>query len=62
MELCRILPKIWNYMKFCKKYKIMFSFAKFMELCQVFAKNMEICEVLPKIWNYMKFCQKYGII
>ncbi len=49
-------------MKFCKKYKIMFSFAKFMELCQVFAKNMEICEVLPKIWNYMKFCQKYGII
>jgi hypothetical protein len=44
MELCRVLPKIWNYMKFCKKYKIMFSFAKFMELCQV----------LPKIWKYVK--------
>ncbi len=34
MEICEVLPKIWNYMKFCKKiwkyvkfcqeYKIMF--------------------------------------
>jgi hypothetical protein len=39
MEVCEVLPKIWNYMKFCQKYKVMPSFAK----------NMELCEVLPKI-------------
>ncbi len=38
MELCEVLPKIWNYMKFCEKYKVMcqflpnlWSYAKFMK-------------------------------
>jgi hypothetical protein len=72
VELCQILPKIWNYVKFCQKYGIMPSFAKHMELCFSFAKNMKLYEILPKLysyasvlpnsWNYVKFCQKYEII
>jgi hypothetical protein len=44
-----VLPKIWNYVKFCKKYKIISSFAKKIGLCLSFAKFMELCQVLPKI-------------
>jgi len=62
MELYENLPKIWNYVKFCRKYGIMGSFAKNIKLCLSFAKFMELYENLPKIWNYVKFCQKYEII
>jgi hypothetical protein len=62
MELCQVLPKIWNYVKFCQKYRIISSFAKSIRLGLSFAKFMELRQVLPKIWNYVKFCQKYGII
>ncbi len=52
-----VLPKIWNYLKFCQKYRIILSFVKNIELYQVlniglclnFAKFMELCQVLPKI-------------
>ncbi len=40
MELYENLPKIWNYVKFCRKYGIMGSFAKNIELCLSFAKFM----------------------
>jgi hypothetical protein len=49
MELYEVLPKIWNYVKFCQKYGIMQCFAENMELCEVFTKNIELYEVLPKI-------------
>jgi hypothetical protein len=49
MELCQVLPKIWNcamflpklwkYVKFCKKYGVMSNFAKKIELCLSFAKK-----------------------
>ncbi len=48
MELCQVLPKIWNYFKFCQKYEIILNFAK----------NMELFEILPNLLNYVKFCQK----
>jgi hypothetical protein len=73
MELYEVLPKIWNSMKFCQKYKVMIyfcqiygvmaSFAKNIKLCLSFAKFMKLYEVLRiiwKIWSYAKFCQKYG--
>jgi len=56
MELCQVLPNLWNYVKFSEKYGIMWSFAKNIKLCFSFAKFMELCEVLPKIWKYVKFC------
>jgi hypothetical protein len=62
MESCEVLPKIWNYVKFCQKYRIISSFVKNIELFFNFVKNMKLCEVLPKIWNYVKFCQKYIIV
>jgi hypothetical protein len=43
------LPKIWNYMKFCQKYKVMIYFCQIYEVMWSFAKNMELYEVLAKI-------------
>jgi hypothetical protein len=43
MELCQVLPKLWKYVKFSQKYRIMASFAKNMEFYQIFAKIIEIC-------------------
>jgi hypothetical protein len=39
MGLSQVLPKVWSCTKFCQKYGVVPSFAKNMELCQVFAKN-----------------------
>jgi hypothetical protein len=49
MEICEDLPKIWNYMKFCQKYKVMIYFCQIYGVMASFAKNMELYEVLPKI-------------
>jgi hypothetical protein len=44
-----VLPNSWNYVKFCQKYEIIWSFAKNIKLCLSFAKNMKLYEVLSKI-------------
>jgi hypothetical protein len=52
MELYEVLPKIWNYIKFCRnygKYGVMPSFCQKYGNMWSFAKNMELYEVLPKI-------------
>jgi hypothetical protein len=53
MEICEDLPKIWNYMKFCQKYKVMIYFCQIYGVMANFAKNIKSCLGLPKIWNYM---------
>jgi hypothetical protein len=42
IEICEILPEIWNYMKFCQKYKNyvlvlpnLWSYAKFCQKYKV---------------------------
>jgi hypothetical protein len=62
VELCKVLPKIWKYVKFCQKDKISCYFCQIYGVMPSFVKNMELCEVLPKIWSYAKFCQKYGVM
>jgi hypothetical protein len=57
IELCQILPKIWNYVKFCQKYGVLWNFAKNMELCQVLPKIYNYVLVLPNLWRYVMFWQ-----
>jgi hypothetical protein len=40
MELYQNLPKIWNYMKFCQKYKLMFEFCQIYGVMPSSSKNM----------------------
>jgi hypothetical protein len=37
MEICEVLPKIWNYMKFCQKY----------EICEVLPKIWNYMKFCP---------------
>ncbi len=43
MELYEVLPKIWNYMKFCQKYKVMSYFCHISGVMASFAKNIKLC-------------------
>jgi hypothetical protein len=43
MEIREVLPKIWNYMKFCQKYKVMTYFCQIYGVMPNFAKNTKLC-------------------
>jgi hypothetical protein len=62
MYLCEVLPKIWNYVKFCQKYRNISGFAKNIGLYLNFVKFMKFCQILPNLWSYSKFCQKYKVM
>ncbi len=54
-----VLLKICNCIKFCQIYVIMWSFAKFMEVCEVLPKLRIFIYLFPNLWNYVKFCQNF---
>jgi hypothetical protein len=57
VEICQVLPKIWNCAKVLPK---IWRFVKNVEICQVLPTIWSCAKVLPKIWKFVKFCQKYG--
>jgi hypothetical protein len=52
MELCQVLPKIWNSVKFCQKYRVVSRFCQIYEVMPSFAKIMK---------NMLSFAKKDGI-
>jgi hypothetical protein len=64
MEICEVLPKIWDYMKFCQKYKVMCQFYQIYGIMPSFAKNIKLCFNFfnPNLWSFVKFCQKYKVM
>ncbi len=55
MELCQVLPKIWDYVKFCQKYGIIPNFYQKYGVMSSFVKNIEL-------FLYVNFCQKYRVV
>ncbi len=53
---------ISNVTKFCQIYVVMWSIAKFIELCQVLPKLKILIFLLAKFMDYVKFCQKYRVV